>query len=91
MTIEISSPDPETKTLLQKIVEAEPDNIVQLPIVPMEGHEVLTLVIENFDALGYGTAALIVALKSRIECLKITEDGLELSGPAKEQTLNVKR
>ena len=44
--------------------------------------------IENFGALSAGTVALIVALKNKIEYLKVTKDGLELRGAAKEKVLS---
>jgi hypothetical protein len=88
MSIEISSSDPDTIKRLQAIADAEPQNVLSLPISPMEGKEILSLAIENYATLSAGTVALIVALKNKIDYLKITKNGLELRGAAKEAALS---
>jgi hypothetical protein len=88
VSLEISSSDPETIKQLRGIAEAEPDKVLALPISPMEGKEIFTLVIEHYAALSAGTAVLIMALRNRIGSLKVTKSGVELKATAKEKALS---
>jgi hypothetical protein len=56
----------------------------------MEGKEVFTLVVENFGTLSAGTVALIMALRNRVHTIKITKNGFELKGIAKDEALSGK-
>lgn len=88
MSIEISSSDPSTIEALRAIAESDPDGVMDIPISPMEGKEVFSIVIENFAVLSAGTVALIVALKNKIDYLKISKEGLEMrAAAAKEAAL----
>lgn len=91
MTIELSSSNKDVIRDLQAIANTDSDNIFGLPISPMEGKEIFTLVIENYAALTTGTAALIIALKTKVDHLKITKNGLELKGASKIDALNGKK
>lgn len=90
MSLELSSSDPQTMQELRAIAESEPDKCLSLPISPMEGKEIFTLVVENYLTLSVGTVALIMALRNRIDYLKITKDGFELKGTAKDEALSGK-
>ncbi len=90
MILELSSSDPETIRQLRAIAASEPDAFLSLPILPMEGKEIFTLVVQNYLTLSAGTAVLIMALRNRIDTLKITKNGLELKGKAKDGALSGK-
>ena len=91
MTLEISSSDPEAVKLLREIANAEPSNVMSIPISPMEGKDVFALVIENYFMLSMGTVALIAALKTKIGSIEVNKDGFKLvSAEEKQSALNGK-
>ncbi len=89
--IEIKSSNPETIEILKQIAKSDTKNILDLPQSGANGVEILTLIVENWTSLAFGTVGLIAALKMKIGYLEITKDGLILKESEKQELLdNVK-
>ena len=91
MPVEISTTDPDVKDALREIAEADSENITCLTLKPMEGQEIISLIIENFDKISLGSSALIAVLKTKINSIRISKDGVELSSSEKNKFLGYAR
>lgn len=88
MALELSTTDAETKTLLEKLADQHPDNTTLFEPEEMSGGDAIALLVENLDQLLLASSALVIALRNKVEHLKISKEGLELSGKEKVRALD---
>jgi hypothetical protein len=85
--IEIETRDPEVASKLKALVDSARDQIQDISSHQMSGPEVVTILIENIDTIGIAAVGILATLRFDILKLKISKDGVELSGKKKEEVL----
>ena len=88
MTIEISSDDPATIEKLKELAATDTRNITALPITPMDGNDVLTLLIQNFESVSAGAVAIIAALRASTPYIRISKNGIQIGEAEKKKLLD---
>jgi hypothetical protein len=85
--IEIETRDPEVASKLRALADSDPDQVHDISSNPLSAIEVVTILIQNVDTIGVAAVGILATLRFDILKLKISKDGVELSGKKKEEVL----